>query len=92
MKDILTRLFWPILRIFETDKVVKNYKSSYRAILVVVGLLFVILSIASAVSAYFNGEFAALIPVVVFLCVGMVALVVGTLGSDAAVSKIWGRM
>ena len=90
MKKILTTLFWPILRVFETGKIAANYKKSHRVILIVVGSLFVFLSLASAGAAYVSGGAGALIPVVVFFAVGFVAVIVGTLGSDAAVSKIWG--
>jgi len=91
MKDLLKRIFWPILGMFETGEPAVNYKPSHRMILVVVGLLFVVLSLASAASALASGELGGLIPIVVFLGVATVVLVVGTLGSDSAVCKIWGR-
>ena len=58
--------------------------------MIAVGALFTFLSLASAASAYLNSEPGGVIPAVVFLCVGSVALVVGTLGSNSAVSKMWG--
>lgn len=90
MKDLLTKVFWPILRIFESDRPVVNYKRSHRVVLLVMGSLFLVLSLASASSAYFSGELGGLIPAVVFFGVGLVAIVVGALGSDSAVAKIWG--
>ncbi len=90
MKKIFIKLCWPILSYFETDEEAPSYKKSHRVILVVVGLLFTILSLVSAVSAYFSNELGSLIPVIVFFCAGLVALVVGALGSNGAVSKIWG--
>ena len=90
MKNLLTKICWPILGFFETGEEAQNYKKSHRVILIVVGLLFVFLSLASGASAYFNEEPGALIPFVVFFCVGSVSLVVGALGSNGAVSKIWG--
>ncbi|MDR9469049.1 hypothetical protein [Marinospirillum sp.] len=54
------------------------------------GILFLFLSVVSAFAGYSVGQVGALIPVVVFFSVGLVAVVLGVLGSDAAVSKIWG--
>ena len=90
MKELFIKLFWPILKIFETGVEVTNYKKSHRVILNVVGGLFIFLSMVSAASAFIIGEYGALIPVVVFFSVGAVAVVVGLLGSNSAVSKIWG--
>lgn len=90
MKDILRKLCWPILSFFETGGASANYKKSHRLVLIVVGSLFFFLSAFSASMAYAGGELAALIPVIVFFCVGLVAVVVGALGSNGAVSKIWG--
>lgn len=91
MKELFIKLFWPILKFFETDAEATHYKKSHRVILIVVGALFMVLSVGSAASAFVSGEVGAFIPVVVFFGVGTVALVVGLLGSDSAVSKIWGR-
>lgn len=90
MRNILTKLCWPILSFFETGGASINYKKSHRAILIIVGALFFFLSTVSASMAYLGGELAALIPVIVFFCVGLVAVVIGALGSNGAVSKIWG--
>ena len=89
MKRILTKIFWPILKIFETNEDPANYKKSHRVALNVVGALFIFLSLVSA-AAYATGGVGALIPVVIFFCAGLVAVVVGALGSNGAVSKIWG--
>ena len=90
MKNILTRIFWPILKLFETDKDPANYKKSHRVALNVVGVLFIFLSLVSSVTAYATGGVGSLIPVIIFFCAGLVAVVVGSLGSNGAVSKIWG--
>lgn len=63
MSNGLSKVFWPILKHFETDQEPANYKKSHRV---------------------------ALIPVVVFAALGVVAVVIGALGSNGAVSKIWG--
>ncbi|PCH59073.1 MAG: hypothetical protein COC19_07680 [SAR86 cluster bacterium] len=90
MKKLLTKMFWPLLKLFETGKDTANYKKSHRVALNIVGALFSILSLVSATAAYSIGGIGSLIPVLVFFCAGIVAVVVGSLGSNAAVSKIWG--
>ena len=90
MKKTLTRLIWPILQRFETDEEPANYKESHRLILKIVGSLFLILSLGSAVVGYLSAEPAALIPALVFFCVSVVTIVLGMLGSNAAIAKIWG--
>ncbi len=90
MKSILTKIFWPILKIFETNENPANYKKSHRVALNIVGALFIFLSLISSAAAYATGGAGALIPVVIFFCAGLVAVVVGALGSNGAVSKIWG--
>lgn len=90
MRDILTKVFWPILRLFETGEQPANYKNSHRVALNILGSLFIFLSFASAWAASYSDELSAFIPVVVFFLVGLVAVVIGCLGSNAAVSKVWG--
>jgi len=90
MRNILTRIFWPILKFFETDEEPANYKKSHRVALNILGILFIFLSLGSAWAANSSGKLGSLIPVIVFFCVGLVAVVVGSLGSSGAVSKIWG--
>lgn len=90
MKATLVKLCWPILKFFETESAPTNYKPSHRVILIVVGAMFVSLSIASGVFTISGGMLGGLIPVIVFFTIGLVAIVVGALGSDNAVSKIWG--
>ena len=90
MKNILTKIFWPILKLFETGEDPANYKKSHRVALNAVGALFVFLSLVSAAAADSIGGVGSLIPVITFFCTGMVAIVVGSLGSNGAVSKIWG--
>lgn len=91
MKETLRKIFWPILRQFETGDPVKAYKQSHRVILVVVGSLFFVLSTAAGAAAVHADSLGALIPVFVFFSVGVVTLVVGSLGSNDAVSRIWGQ-
>ena len=90
MKSSLTKLCWPVLKFFETGIESANYKKSHRVALNVLGSLFIILSFAAAWAAIASGGLGGFIPVVVFFGLGVVAVIVGTLGSSRAVSKIWG--
>lgn len=91
MKNILRKIFWPILRFFETDEVAPNYKKSHRIALNIMGSLFIFLSLVSGKATAYTGDLGSLLPTIVFLSVGLVALVVGALGSNGAVCKIWGN-
>jgi len=90
VRDLLTKVFWPVLKWFETGEDPVKYKPSYRVVLYIVGSLFLLLSGVSALAGYTSGELSAGIPVVVFFAVGSVALILAALGSNAAVAKIWG--
>jgi hypothetical protein len=90
MRSTLTKIFWPILKFFETEVVPENYKKSHRVALNVLGALFMFLSLVSAWAAFSVVGLSSLIPIVVFFSVGLVAVLVGSLGSNGAVSKIWG--
>jgi hypothetical protein len=90
MKALFSRLFWPILAIFETGRPAQGYRPSHRKILIAVGVLF---SFLCGVSVYFGvtaDMMGALIPSLIFFAVSLVCLVVALLGSDAAVARIWG--
>jgi len=89
MKHILRTLFSPILNLFEsgTDPVV--YKPSHRKILIFMGCLFS--GLATAVLIFSpEGDLGYLIPVVVFGGGGLLCLLIGLIGTDRAVAKIWG--
>jgi hypothetical protein len=91
MKDLLRTAFSPILSTFESGDEEYNYRKSHRTILIVMGVLFG--GLASIVFAMASGgeSMGFLIPVVVFGLVSLVTLVVGLLGNERAVSKIWGN-
>jgi len=91
MKQSLRCVFWPILKYFESPDPALNYKKSHRIALNVLGALFVVLSLGSLYAVIQSAQLGGLIPVIVFFCVGLVALVVGGLGSEQAVSRIWGN-
>ncbi|MEL7399981.1 MAG: hypothetical protein AAFN68_05335 [Pseudomonadota bacterium] len=94
MKPLLRRIFRPLLSAFEGDASAPSpahYKPSHRLVLNIVGSLFLLLSLASFAAAISAGVLGSLIPAVVFLAVGLVAVVIGTLGADQAVANIWGN-
>lgn len=90
MKVRLRKIFSPILEIFEAGEGEYNYRPSHRTILMVVGALFLLLSLVSMVAALYSATLGAWLPFVIFFCVGSVCEIVGFLGSDRAVAKIWG--
>ncbi|MFT7235330.1 MAG: hypothetical protein ACI9QV_000904 [Methylophagaceae bacterium] len=91
MKQLLRLLFSPILNIFEKNTDPYVYKPLNRKILIFMGLVFAGLTslvlnfIPEGVGVSF------LIPVIVFGLIAMVTLVVGFLGNERAVAKIWGN-
>ena len=72
MKQVLRKIFAPILSLFEEQEGAFVYKPSHRLILKVVGCLFFILSIASLGASIEAGQLGALLPVIVFFAVGLV--------------------
>jgi hypothetical protein len=91
MKTSLRKIFAPILGLFESGDAEFRYKRSHRTILIAVGVLFALLSVISLVAAIYAAQPGALIPFLVFFSVSAVCLIVGFLGSDRAVAKIWGN-
>ncbi len=91
MKAHLRTIFSPILNLFETGEGEYRYKSSYRTILIVVGALFMLLSLVSLTAAFYTAQLGAWLPFIVFFSAGAVCEIVGFLGSDRAVAKIWGN-
>ncbi|MFT5425389.1 MAG: putative permease [Gammaproteobacteria bacterium] len=90
MKQILRKIFLPLLKIFEAGEGSFSYKKSHRTILLVVGCLFWVLSISVVIAGISFDQMGAALPGLIFFAVGFTCLVVGALGTDRAVSKIWG--
>lgn len=90
MKNALQRLCRPVLAWFEKGEPAASYRPSHRMILLAVAALFLLLFAVSLYLALSAGQLGALIPVVAFFVVSSVSLIVGTLGSDIAVARIWG--
>jgi len=91
MQPFFRQLFWFILRFFESGSEPYDYKPLNRKILLAVGVLFHVLWLVTAYLYAGKGGYDFLIPVAVFFVAGLVCLVVGLLGSDRAVAKIWGN-
>ncbi|MGB5325403.1 MAG: hypothetical protein WBN40_08280 [Pseudomonadales bacterium] len=89
MKAQLRKLFAPILIRFEEGDDEYNYKSSHRTILKIVGTMFLLLSAVSLVAATITVQAVAVLPFLVFFCASSVCLIVGFLGNNRAVAKIW---
>ncbi|MBF0266460.1 MAG: hypothetical protein HQL46_14440 [Gammaproteobacteria bacterium] len=89
MKNFFRKLFSFILKHLESGTEAYEYKQSHRTILVAVGSIFIFL--ASIVFWLAIGKDPGyLFPVIVFGGTGVISLIVGLLGNDRAVSKIWG--
>jgi hypothetical protein len=91
MRETLRALFAPLLRLFESGDGPYSYRPSHRTILLAVGALFLLLASLSLLAAIAAAQAFAFFPFLIFLAGSVVCLVVGGLGSDRAVAKIWGN-
>ncbi len=91
MKSLLRKLFSPLLNIFESGDEPYAYKKSHRTILKVVGGLFLFLATAVFGTGYALAQAGVILPGLVFLALGLTCVIVGTLGTDRAVAKMWGN-
>lgn len=89
MKAILRKLCSPVLGMFESGEGEFDYKPSYRTILIVLGLLCLVIASVSLVMTLMTSEPAGVIPILLFLLTGLVCEIVGLLGTDRAVARIW---
>ncbi|MCY0964002.1 hypothetical protein [Parathalassolituus penaei] len=85
----LRSLFAPLLNSLDSGNGPYEYKPSFRKILMVVGLLFLVLATGCVLVAIYAGLLASLMPGVVFTLAGLCCVVVATLGTDRAVARIW---
>ena len=91
MQDSLRKAFQFILRHFEKGDGPYDYRPLHRTILLVVGALFAVLAVGTVYSSAGSAGYGMLIPLLVFGAVSGVCLVVGLLGNDRAVARIWGQ-
>lgn len=89
MKNALRALFSPLLNLFEGGPDEYIYKPSHRTILLVVGVLFAGLGGFGLYMVVTTAQYGASLPVIVFLLAAAVCWIVGFLGSDKAVARIW---
>lgn len=91
MKASLRKLFAPLLHPLERGDEPYVYKPLSRKILLAVSALFSIMCAAIIYLMPADADKGYLIPVVVFGLVAATGLIVGLLGDDRAVAKIWGN-
>jgi hypothetical protein len=91
MKKVLRRLFSPILKLFEAGDEPYTVKPLSRKILITIGVLFFGLASAVVYLSLDADVTGFMVPIVVFYGISLVALVVGLLGNDRAVARIWGN-
>lgn len=91
LKQLLRSLFSPLLGLFEGGNEPYEYKPSYRKILLVFALLFSGLAafvLWLALSSQ-TPQLGYYLPVLIFGGIGLLSLLVGLLGTDRAVSRLW---
>jgi len=90
MKNSLRTLFAPVLDFFEKGDESYSYKPLNRKILIFMSTIFLFLAGMVGYLTRDNSDLGYLLPVIVFSTMAIIGLVVGLLGSDRAVAKIWG--
>ena len=92
MRTFLRKQFRFILDPLEKGDAPFTVNPLSRKVLIVMGFLFSALSSGSIIVFFLSdlSEPISLFPGVVFLIVGLLCLIVGCLGSDRAVAKVWG--
>ncbi len=87
MKSTLRTIFAPLLTPLEGEGQDFVYKASHRTILLAVSALFLFLASLSLILA---PSIDFLFPVLIFGGAGLYGLIVGFLGEDVAVARLWG--
>jgi len=89
MKQILIKLFSPVLNVFESGTEDYVYKPSHRSILIFIACMFS--AMAMAVFWVAQGKDPDyFLPVIIFAVIAFVSFLIGFLGTDRAVAKLWG--
>lgn len=91
MKSQLRKLTAPLLNLFERGEEPYHYKPINRTILLATSLLFSLLALVVLWVALRQGDLSYLLPAIVFGSVALIGLIVGALGNERAVAKIWGN-
>ena len=91
MKNGLRKLFAPLLNVFEHGEGDYDYKPMSRIILIVIALLFGGLTVGLIVTSQrMSLGWGTVIPVSVFSSVSLFCIIIGGLGTDRAVARVWG--
>jgi len=90
MKQLLRKIFAPVLNIFESGNEPFEIKPLSRKILIVMSFLFSALAAAVLYLMPADAETGYYLPVIIFGIIGLIGFIVGFLGTDRAVAKIWG--
>ncbi|MFT4677304.1 MAG: hypothetical protein ACJAX5_002963 [Patiriisocius sp.] len=89
MKNLLRRILSPLLMPLEAGSSAYSYKPSHRTILIFMSAMFI--GMAALVIWIMPGwDSGYLLPIIVFGGAGILGLIVGGLGEDRAVARIWG--
>ena len=90
MRNLMRRLFAPLLDRLEAGEGEYAYRESHRKILMGIGVLFLAVSAVSVFASVVASQPAGVFPAVVFLVLGLACEAVAFLGSDRAVARLWG--
>ena len=90
MKQFLRKIFSPILSIFESGDEEYVIKPLSRKILIVISVLFSGLASVVFYLMPADADIAYYFPVIIFGGIAAVGFIIGLLGNDRAVAKIWG--
>jgi len=90
MKSFFRKIFSPLLNYFESGNEAYKYKKSHRMVLIAVGCLFLLLAFVSLAAAFVTSPTGAIIPFSLFFFGGLLCIIIGALGTNRAVAKIWG--
>lgn len=87
MKQLLRTIFRPLLAPLEAGDEPYAYKRSHRIILIIMSGLFAFLA---SLSFFLAPSIDYLFPVLIFGGAALCGLIVGLVGKDSAVARIWG--
>lgn len=91
MKNLLRKIFSPVLHPFERGDGPYVYKPLNRKVLIAASVMFLFLAVVVFLLIPDGADRGYLLPVGIFSLVALVGLIVGLLGNERAVAKIWGN-